>query len=137
MTLVSLALAAVLAAGPLAAHAAPIDPETEYSPAYARCLNSGDAAKGVTVAMATCTNLEWRKQDDRLNAAYKAAMANRSAKQKTSLRNTQRAWIRNRDAECAKNLTGGTIDMIERASCHLSLTTIRAVELERMAKARR
>lgn len=130
-------LAAVLIAAPLAAHAAPIDPEKEYSPAYDRCLNSGDAAKGVTVAMATCINTEWQKQDDRLNAAYKAVMATRSAKQKTTLRNAQRAWIKHRDAECVKNLTGGTIDMLERGSCHLSMTTVRAVELERMAKARR
>lgn len=133
----SFALAAALAASAVAAQAAPIDPEREYSPAYQQCLNSGDAAKGVTVAMATCINTELTRQDARLNAAYKAAMAPRSAKQKASLRNVQRAWIRNRDAECAKNLTGGTIDMLERSSCHLSMTTVRAVELERMAGTKR
>ncbi len=50
------------------------------------------------------------------------------------LRTVQRAWIKRRDAECQENLTGGTIDMVERSSCHLELTVIRAVELERMAR---
>lgn len=130
----SLALAAALAGLPLVAHAADIDPEKEYSPALERCLNSGDAAKGVTVAMATCVNIELTRQDARLNRAYKAAMDRRSTAPKASLRNVQRAWIRQRDTECSENLTGGTIDMIERASCHLSMTTIRAVELERLVR---
>ena len=112
-----------------------IDAEREYSPAYARCLKTGDAAKGVTVAMASCANLELGRQDKRLNAAYGAVMARLSPAAKQTLRDQQRAWIKRRDAECAENLTGGTIDMIERAECHLRKTTERAVELERMGAA--
>lgn len=130
-----LLLAALAAAPPVLAR--PIDPEKEYSPAYARCLDSGDAARGVTVAMAGCTNAELQKQDARLNRAYKAAMARRSKPQQASLRNAQRAWIKRRDAECRKDLTGGTIDMLNIGGCHLSMTTVRAVELERMAKVKR
>lgn len=114
----------------------PIDPQKEYSPAYDRCLSSGDAIKGVTVAMAGCTNQELQKQDARLNRAYKAVMARRSKTEQAKLRTVQRAWIKRRDAECQEDLTGGTIDMLNIGGCHLSMTTVRAVELERMAKKR-
>jgi len=115
----------------------PIDPEKQYSPAYDACLNSGDAIKGVTAAMAGCTNEELQKQDARLNRAYKAAMAGRSKAEQAKLRTIQRAWIKRRDAECQEDLTGGTIDILNIGGCHLSMTTVRAVELERMAKGKR
>ncbi|WP_369059114.1 lysozyme inhibitor LprI family protein [Caulobacter sp. 73W] len=118
----------------LALGAAEIDAKARYSPALDACLKSGDAANGVSVAMATCFNYELTRQDARLNAAYKVAMAKRSAVAQKTLRAAQRAWIKRRDAECQENLTGGTIDMVERSSCHLELTTIRAVELERMGR---
>ncbi|MET0337648.1 MAG: lysozyme inhibitor LprI family protein [Caulobacter sp.] len=114
--------------------AAQVDAKAQYSPALDVCLNRGDAANGVSVAMATCFNHELTRQDARLNAAYKLAMGKRSAAAQKTLRTAQRAWIKRRDAECQENLTGGTIDMVERASCHLELTTIRAVELERMGR---
>lgn len=110
------------------------DQEREYSPRYAECLNEGDAARGVTPAMAACVHEELDKQDQRLNAAYAAAMGQRGPKARAALRSIQRRWIRDRDAECAKTLTGGTIDRIEQPSCHLRLTVRRAVELERMAR---
>lgn len=118
----------------LDAGGAQVDAQAQYSPALDACLKSGDAANGVSVAMATCFNTELTRQDVRLNAAYKAAMARRSAADRDRLRAVQRAWIKRRDAECQENLTGGTIDMVERSSCHLELTVIRAVELERMAR---
>ncbi|MBI1682180.1 lysozyme inhibitor LprI family protein [Caulobacter hibisci] len=130
-------LLALAVSAPAFADAPKIDPEKEYTPAYDRCLNSGDALKGVTVAMAGCTNAELQKQDARLNRAYKAAMATRSKARQATLRTAQRAWIKRRDAECQQDLTGGTIDMLNIGGCHLSMTTVRAVELERMARAKR
>lgn len=127
------ALAATLLAFPAAAQ---VSVEKEYSATYNRCLQTGDSARGVTPAMAGCINAELTRQDKRLNTAYAGAMARLSPKAKDSLRAKQRAWIKNRDAECEANLTGGTIDFIERPSCHLNLTIERAVELERMAKPR-
>lgn len=137
-TILGLTLPLLLAAS--AAHAAPakaIDPEREYSATYSRCLETGDAAKGVTPAMAACIHDELARQDARLNRAYKTAMARLSPQGKVSLRNTQRAWIRNRDTSCQENLTGGTIDRLEVPGCHLSMTAVRAVELERMAQRKR
>jgi uncharacterized protein YecT (DUF1311 family) len=114
--------------------AADIDPRKEYSPTLDACLAGDDAARGVSVAMASCFNEEWARQDARLNAAYGTVMAKRSPAARKSLRDVQRAWIKRRDAECEENPTGGTIDMVERAACRLELTAIRAVELERMAR---
>jgi len=111
-----------------------IDAEKQYSPQYARCLNTGDAAKGVTPAMAGCVNAEYGKQDARLNAAYAAAMERLSPQARDALRTEQRAWIKRRDASCEEGLSGGTLDMIERPSCRMALTATRAVELERMGK---
>lgn len=112
-----------------------IDAEKQYSPQYAQCLRSGDAAKGVTVAMAGCVNAEYGKQDARLNAAYAAAMENRSPQARDALRTEQRAWIKRRDASCEEGLSGGTLDMVERPSCRMAMAVTRAVELERSAKA--
>jgi uncharacterized protein YecT (DUF1311 family) len=137
MKLSSILSGAVLAALTLASQSgaqARIDPEKEYSARYARCLGAGDAAKGVTPAMVGCINQEYDRQDTRLNAAYQAAMTRLSPKSQEALRAEQRAWIKRRDSGCEENLSGGTIDMIERAECHLSMTAVRAVELERMAK---
>lgn len=128
---------ALTASGAQAATAKAIDPEREYSATYRRCLETGDAARGVTPAMGACIHAELDRQDARLNGAYKAAMARLSPQGKVSLRNTQRAWIRNRDQSCRENLTGGTIDMLEVPGCHLSMTAVRAVELEQMARRRK
>ena len=127
----SLALAVGLATH---AAAAQTDVEGEYSAQYALCLNSGDAAKGVTPAMANCIHQELNRQDRRLNVAYAAAMKRRGSKGRAALRDVQRRWIRQRDADCAKTLTGGTIDRLNQPGCHLSMTTRRAVELERMGR---
>ncbi len=134
MKLLALTLLAAVLASPAAAQ---VDVEKEYSATYTQCLRTGDAARGVTPAMAGCINAELVRQDKRLNTAYAGAMARLSPKAKASLRTVQRAWIKSRDAECSANLTGGTIDFIERPSCHLNLTIERAVELERMGKPRR
>ncbi len=137
MKLPNILSGALLAALTLASQSgaqARIDPEREYSAQYARCLNAGDAAKGVTPAVVGCANQELGRQDTRLNAAYQAAMTRLPAKGQEALRGEQRAWIKRRDSGCEENLSGGTIDMIERAECHLSMTAVRAVELERLAK---
>lgn len=134
-TTLLLAVAALAAPSLGRADGPAIDAQREYSPAYARCLKTGDAAKGVTVAMASCVNLEWQRQDKRLNAAYGKVMGRLSPAAKQTLRNQQRLWIKRRDTECAANPTGGTIDMIERAQCRLDMTIERAAELERMGAA--
>jgi uncharacterized protein YecT (DUF1311 family) len=110
----------------------PVDPlETRYSPAYERCLNSGNAANGNTSAMRQCTDNELAVQNGKLNSTYKAVMAALGPAQQTKLRDTERAWIKYRDQKCmAENQTGGTIDQLGIPSCHLEMTIRRTMELE-------
>ncbi|WP_454762155.1 lysozyme inhibitor LprI family protein [Caulobacter segnis] len=135
MKLLPLTLAAWLIL-PVSGHSAGqvADVEKQYSPEYARCLRTGEAAKGVSVAMAACVNAEYSKQDQRLNAAYAAAMAKRSPQAREALRVEQRAWIKRRDASCEESLSGGTIDMVERPSCRMEMTVRRTLEFEGAAR---
>ncbi|MGF7148699.1 uncharacterized protein YecT (DUF1311 family) [Sphingomonas zeicaulis] len=107
--------------------------EEQYSPAYDTCLKTGDAAKGVTPAMAQCIADEIKVQDERLNAAYRSAMDKRDEAGKTALRDEERAWIKARDAKCDALAQGGSIDRIEIPSCVLNETIRRRVKLQPMA----
>lgn len=105
----------------------------QHSPALAACLNSGDAARGVSAAMGGCFDAELKLQDDRLNAAYRSALSKRDAAGQARLRAEERAWIRRRDAECRAVAVGGTIDMVEIPACLLDATIRRRVTLQPMA----
>ncbi|RAK52581.1 lysozyme inhibitor LprI family protein [Phenylobacterium deserti] len=98
------------------------------------CLNSGEAAQGVTSAMAECLGAEFERQDGRLNRAYQAAMAAQDEAGKAQLRQAQRAWIRFRDQSCREGATGGTIDRLNGPSCMADRSRERADELERLAQ---
>jgi uncharacterized protein YecT (DUF1311 family) len=112
-------------------NAAPI--ENSYSANYHQCMSAGDAAQGVTTAMVECIGDELTLQDGKLNAAYKATMSHLDPGRQTNLRNTQRTWIKYRDAKCdEENQTGGTMDQVGRPSCHLELTVRRTQELVKM-----
>lgn len=102
----------------------------EQSAGLSTCLNTGDAAKGITTAMASCIQIELKMQDARLNSAYRAAMARRDAPGQARLRAEERAWIRERDEGCQASATGGTIDQLEIPSCVLSETIRRRLVLE-------
>jgi len=105
----------------------------QHSPALDACLNSGDAAKGVSVAMGGCFNAELKLQDDRLNAAYRAALSKRDVAGQARLRTEERDWIKRRDADCRAVAVGGTIDMVEIPACLLDATIRRRVTLQPMA----
>jgi uncharacterized protein YecT (DUF1311 family) len=125
-----------MAFGP--AMAASVDPvEAKYTPAYDRCLATGDAARGVTTAMVDCIGAEYVVQDRALNRSYQRALSGRPAAAAAKLRAAQRAWIAYRDLKCeAENQTGGTIDRIGRTACVLHETVRRNLELEEMLAAR-
>jgi uncharacterized protein YecT (DUF1311 family) len=107
--------------------------EEQYSAAYNTCMKTGDAAKGVTIAMAECVNAEVRRQDQTLNAAYKSAMDKRDEAGRNALRQEERAWIKTRDAKCASMRQGGTIDAVAVPGCLLDETIRRRVRLMPMA----
>ncbi|MFS2158203.1 lysozyme inhibitor LprI family protein [Pseudomonas sp. Pseusp122] len=102
--------------------------ETKSSPEYDACIDKamGDAA------MSECTRAETRKQDARLNKAYKAAMAVLPEEKKKQLKEAQMLWVKFRDADCGMqySFTGGTMDMLNGSSCELNMTQERADTLQ-------
>jgi uncharacterized protein YecT (DUF1311 family) len=124
-----LALSLVVAG---AAQAAP-SVESAYSATYNHCMETGNAARGVTPAMAACIHAEHGRHDVKLNAAYKRAMARLSPAGRIKLRNDERAWIKRRDAHCAEEASsGGTIDRINWPMCMLDETIVRTRQLDRL-----
>lgn len=103
------------------------------TPALDRCLNSGEAAQGVTPAMAACFADDYKVADGELNRAYGAAMQRLSTRKKAALRTSQRAWIKRRDAVCAR-VTGpdkGTMQRLEYPQCLAKETRTRTAWLKR------
>jgi uncharacterized protein YecT (DUF1311 family) len=125
-----LALAVGLIAARAVAADAPDPVEKRYSPAYQKCLDSPDGQS--TMGMVGCNNDEAAVQDKALNAAYRKAMKDLTAEQKTKLQAAQRAWIAFRDAECAsyQDNDWGSISNINAAACLLRMTVQRTMDLE-------
>lgn len=96
----------------LAASKSPV--EQRYAPNYNKCLNSGQAAEGVTSAMVECNVAETRIQDGRLNQAYKMVMTRLPANRKDQLRLSERNWIKARDAGCILDETIKRTMFLER-----------------------
>ncbi|WP_165356477.1 lysozyme inhibitor LprI family protein [Sphingosinicella sp. BN140058] len=126
------ALALLLLACPARGQAEPTQQqiEAEYSPALDACLRSGDAARGVSVAMGACMREELALQDSRLNAAYAAIMKSLDRSGRAALRAEERSWIKQRDAACNDVAVGGTIDLVDIPNCLLDETIRRRILLE-------
>lgn len=122
-----LALALAFPAATLAADPAV---EARYTPALQRCLDSPDGMS--THGQIQCVQGEHARQDARLNAAYKAAMADLNARQKARLQAAQRAWIAFRDRNCEAQMDEdwGTLSTVNANFCVLRMTVERTLELE-------
>lgn len=102
----------------------------EYSQRLQQCLDTGEAAKGVSVAMGGCFNAELQAQDARLNAVYRAVMAGLGDAGKARLRAEELAWIDQRDIGCREAASGGSLDRVEIPACLLTETVRRRLALE-------
>lgn len=98
---------------------------------YTACM---DKTAATTAEMIGCASAENKRQDARLNAAYKALVADLSAVRKGQLQEVQRAWIKYRDANCAFYVDpeGGTLAAVAGNLCMMTSTTERANELEEL-----
>ncbi|MCJ7960069.1 lysozyme inhibitor LprI family protein [Pseudomonas sp. HT11] len=96
--------------------------------ALKKCMDSANT----TVDMVNCNVKETKVQDDRLNKAYKTALAAQEGDRQQKLQDVQRLWLKYRDANCAfaGSATGGTIDQVNGSGCVLDMTQTRAQELE-------
>ena len=118
--------------------AAPVvGPDIQYATAatresYQKCI---DASEGITPKMQDCIAEEYEYQDGRLNAAYDQLMKTLDAAAQAQLRDAQRKWIAERDAECAPADDPGQGQLLEANSCSLRITAARADELEKMLAA--
>lgn len=95
-----------------------------------------DKAGGVTTGMVECIAAETKRQDVRLNKAYKNLMNTLSATRKKELQDTQRLWMKYRDANCKfyYDPDGGSIVRVMSAGCFMDMTAERADELENFLK---
>ena len=106
--------------------------EQRYSHAYDECMSQEDAKNGVTVALVNCLGQEDERQDLVLNEAYKLVMTRLTPEQKTTLRDLERTWVKNRIKVCENEFAGqdGTMVNIELANCSLDETIKRTIFLE-------
>ncbi|WP_203311065.1 lysozyme inhibitor LprI family protein [Sphingomonas beigongshangi] len=98
-----------------------------------RCLASGDAARGVTDAMAACYDADYRRADAELNATYRTTMRRLTPSRQAVLRAAQRQWIARRDAACPLDLSpgAGTIVRLDHPACLSKQTVTRIAWLRR------
>ena len=91
-----------------------------------------DRSNGVTAEMLDCIGVETKRQDVRLNKAYKDVMASLTPARKKQLQEVQRVWIKYRDVNCNfyADPDGGTIATVNSNDCFMSATASRAKELE-------
>ena len=103
--------------------------DTHLTKQYSSCI---DKAGGITANMLDCMWAETKRQDARLNQAYKDVMARLSPERKKQLQEAQRAWIKYRDANCRfyADPDGGSIATVNSNDCFMSATASRAKELE-------
>lgn len=96
--------------------------------ALKKCMDSANT----TADMVNCNARQTKVQDERLNRAYKTALAAQEGARKQQLQDVQRLWINYRDANCAfaGSATGGTLDQVNGSGCVLDMTQTRAQELE-------
>jgi uncharacterized protein YecT (DUF1311 family) len=108
--------------------------ENRYSAQFKQCMATGDAANGSTSATLACTDDELRVQDQKLNQAYRTLMGSLAPDKQADLRNYERAWIKQREAQCPEgdSEANGQIARLDRPACLLSQTMTRTIALEKL-----
>ncbi|MEW5834292.1 MAG: lysozyme inhibitor LprI family protein [Pseudomonadota bacterium] len=96
-------------------------------PSFQACV---EASKGVTLALNNCIGAEHAFQDKRLNAAYQQLRKSLPKSERVRLRDEERAWITQRDKECAPQADSGTAGVLDANQCQLDETAARAAVLE-------
>lgn len=89
--------------------------------------------EGVTQAIQDCIEEEYGYQDSRLNHVYRKLMEELPGAQQKPLREAQRSWVAKRDRKCNWDAeTEGDAQRLEANECLLTMTAMRADELEAM-----
>lgn len=107
---------------PNPAPSAPADDALQAS--FSACV---EAAGGVDVEMQACIASEYKDQDDRLNRLYGELKRTLDAGSMNTLREEQRRWLRDRDAQCAGGAAGGgSAERLQDNYCLMEATAKRA-----------
>ncbi|QYF86133.1 lysozyme inhibitor LprI family protein [Brevundimonas sp. PAMC22021] len=116
---------APVAAAPSPAAVAPPRPARPAAPAPQTSASLDACMEGAntTIQMRECAGAEFKRQDNRLNAEYRAAQDRLTGAQFTVLRNEQREWLR-RGTGCRQG--EGTIAPVDFALCQARETGSRA-----------
>jgi uncharacterized protein YecT (DUF1311 family) len=87
----------------------------------------------ITVESRECLNRQFQAVDGELNAVYKDLMARLDKAQKTTLRNAQRAWVKEKEVKCAQageEAKGGTLEAVLISACQVQMTEQRVTFLK-------
>lgn len=105
----------------------------KLSKQYTACM---DKSGGVTVNMHECISAEIKRQDVRLNKAYKTLNQSLNATRRKDLQQVQRTWIKYRDQNCDFYIDpeGGSLAGVNGGVCIMEATALRATELEKFLK---
>ena len=133
--LVAIALSA-LAVPAYAEDGASKTAQRTLSPAYKKCLNTGDARMGVMPAMFDCGRDELSRQDEVLNSTYRAVRKNLPPTKQKQLQNLQRHWSALRDKKCNTEAddVGGQAGTIIWYGCMIRATERRIEWLKNFAR---
>lgn len=98
-------------------------------PAYDACMKQ---SQGTAPAQQDCAEAELTYQDDRLNRAYKALLANMEDLDKRTAIQAQRAWLTFRDKDCGARAGrfGSNAGPATESACLMKSTAYRAQQLE-------
>jgi len=90
-----------------------------------------DRSNGVTAEMLDCIGAETKRQDVRLNKAYKDVMASLTPARKKQLQEVQRVWIKYRDVNCNfyADPDGGTLAALSSHDCSVMTASCRRQHL--------
>jgi uncharacterized protein YecT (DUF1311 family) len=106
--------------------------QQDLSAEYAKCI---EQSGGTDPGMLDCMGAEEKRQDKRLNDAYKKLMGELNPERKKELQEAQRLWLKYVEANCNLYLDpdGGTAAKLAATECPVLAKAARAKELENLA----
>ena len=106
--------------------------------AFGRCLSGKRAQAGEFPAILDCYTADYRREDRRLNAAYRRALSGFSTARRRRIIDDQRRWIKARDKRCMSAATAdGDLDTQDGRLAELSCLTLETSrQADRLARLR-
>ncbi|MBY0510194.1 MAG: lysozyme inhibitor LprI family protein [Rhodospirillaceae bacterium] len=106
--------------------------EDQLTAEFRNCVSADNKASAANLA---CVTDETKRQDERLNSTYKTVIAGMASDGAAKLRQSEREWIVERDAQCKEADRQASPDIAlpsTYASCYLARTLERVLELQRL-----